>query len=293
MKVLVTGCLGQVGYRLVKQLKIRPDIELLAYDRNMLDITRQDEVFIKIKNLQPDVIINAAAYTAVDKAETDTALSYAINRDGAKYLAQAAEHIDALLLHISTDYVFDGIKPEPYREDDETEPKSIYGLSKLAGEQAIQKYCSRYVILRTSWVFCEHGNNFVKTMLGLGAKSPELRVVGDQYGGPTYAGDIASTIITMMDKYNQESNTPSGIFHYSGTPYVSWYQFADEVFELAVKYNILSKAPKVMEISSAGYPTPAPRPKNSRLSCEKIKEYFGIEPSNWKHALEKIQEYQQ
>ncbi|MBD1558461.1 dTDP-4-dehydrorhamnose reductase [Vibrio sp. S9_S30] len=293
MKVLVTGCRGQVGYCLVEQLNIRSDIELFAYEREELDITSQDAVFSQVELLKPDVIINAAAHTAVDKAETDIDSSYAINRDGPKYLAQAAERIDALLLHISTDYVFDGSKHSPYIETDPTAPQGVYGQSKLAGEKMVQEHCTRYGILRTAWVFGEHGNNFVKTMLRLGVECSELRIIGDQLGGPTYAGDIATALIKMMDKYTQSADTPSGVFHYSGVPHVSWYQFACEIFEQAVKYQMFKKSPEVNEIAAIEYPTPAPRPKNSTLDCQKITQIFDVTPSDWKQALENIREYQQ
>ncbi|PKF77756.1 dTDP-4-dehydrorhamnose reductase [Vibrio sp. vnigr-6D03] len=293
MKVLVTGCSGQVGYCLVEQLKNRADIELFAYDREELDITSQDTVFRLIESSNPSVIINAAAHTAVDKAETDVDSSYAINSDGPKYLAQASERIGALLLHISTDYVFNGSKQSPYIESDPTDPQGVYGQSKLAGEKMVQAHCTRYGILRTAWVFGEQGNNFVKTMLRLGSERPELGIIGDQFGGPTYAGDIATVLIKMMDKYAQSAETPSGVFHYSGVPHVSWYQFACEIFDQAGKHQVLESLPIVNEIAAIEYPTPAPRPENSRLNCQKITEVFDVTQSDWKQALENIREYQQ
>lgn len=292
MKVLVTGCHGQVGHCLVKQLEKRVDIELIAYDRDELDITSLKAVMHLVTELKPDVIINAAAHTAVDKAESDVELSYAINRDGPKYLALSAQSVGALLLHISTDYVFDGTKESPYLEADETGPQGVYGQSKLAGELAVQEHCSRYGILRTAWVFCEHGDNFVKTMLRLGAERSELGIIGDQFGGPTYAGDIANALIKMMNKYQLNKDTPSGIYHYSGIPHVSWYQFACEIFSQAEKQGALESSPTVKEITTSEYPTPAPRPTNSRLNSQKIADVFSIEPSDWKLALERIREYQ-
>ncbi|MCF4175277.1 dTDP-4-dehydrorhamnose reductase [Vibrio sp. McD22-P3] len=291
MKVLITGCQGQVGYCLVERLSKRSDIEVVAHDRDVLDITDLEQVNALIADIAPEVIINAAAHTAVDKAESDIDLSYAINRDGPKYLAMAAESINALLLHISTDYVFDGIKSEPYLEDDQTDPQGIYGKSKLAGEQAVQEHCSKYAILRTAWVFGEHGNNFVKTMLRLGADRPELGIIGDQFGGPTYAGDIADALIEMMDKFETRENDPSGIYHFSGSPHVSWFEFASEIFSEAKKHGVLENVPAVNEITADQYPLPAPRPANSRLDCSKVKSVFGITPSDWKHALNNIAEY--
>ncbi|WP_227986325.1 dTDP-4-dehydrorhamnose reductase [Salinivibrio sp. VYel1] len=239
--------------------------------------------------LKPNVIINAAAHTAVDKAETDIDMCYAINRDGPLYLAESSEKIDALLLHISTDYVFDGDKAEPYVETDTPNPKGVYGKSKLAGEEAVAKYCSRYAILRTAWVFGEHGNNFVKTMLRLCKERSELGVIGDQFGGPTYAGDIANALIIIMDKF--ESKEQCGVYHFSGDPHVSWFQFAKSIFEAAVEHGVLTVPPVVEEITAGQYPLPAPRPANSRLECSKIKSVFDIESSDWKSELNNIKAY--
>ena len=291
VKVLLTGCKGQVGHCLVSQLNDRAEIELFAYDVDQLDITNEHDVLNKVTTLAPDVIINAAAHTAVDKAEQERELSDAINRDGPAYLAKAAEKVNALLLHISTDYVFDGKKCEPYNEDDPVNPQSVYGQSKLAGEQAVATHCTHYAILRTSWVFGEHGNNFVKTMLKLAATKDELGIIGDQYGGPTYAGDIATALIGMMDQMMNTSQQRSGIYHFSGEPHVSWYQFATAIFNEAESQQLLPKRPRVNELTTEQYPTPAPRPANSRLNCQKIKETFGIAPSNWQQALKNIKEY--
>lgn len=289
MKVLITGSHGQVGHCLVEQLSKRSDVEVIAYDRDQLDITNEQQVKTVIGELKPNVIINAAAHTAVDKAETDIDMSYAINRDGPLYLAQSAQKIDALLLHISTDYVFDGDKPAPYIETDTPNPKGVYGKSKLEGEEAVANHCSRYAILRTAWVFGEHGSNFVKTMLRLGKERSELAVIGDQFGGPTYAGDIAIALISMMDRF--EIKEQSGIYHYAGEPHVSWYQFAKSIFESAVENGVLKTSPIVNEITAEQYPLPAPRPSNSRLECSKIKVVFGIESSNWSLALKNIKAY--
>ncbi|WP_234495030.1 dTDP-4-dehydrorhamnose reductase [Vibrio maritimus] len=289
MKVLITGSHGQVGHCLVNVLSARDNIEVFAYDREDLDITNEAQVNSVVAELKPDVIINCAAHTAVDKAETDIEMSYAINRDGPSYLAKAAESLSALMLHISTDYVFDGDKSLPYVETDKPNPKGVYGQSKLAGEEAVIANCSRYAILRTAWVFGEHGNNFVKTMLRLGKDRPELGIIGDQFGGPTYAGDIAKALVTIMDNF--ASAELSGVYHFSGAPHVSWYQFAKAIFESAGKYGALSKLPLVNEITADQYPLPAPRPANSRLNCDKIHQVFAVEPSDWQQALENIKKY--
>ncbi|MGF1779073.1 dTDP-4-dehydrorhamnose reductase [Vibrio nomapromontoriensis] len=290
-KVLITGAHGQVGHCLVTLLSQRADVEVVAYDRADLDITNEDQVNAVVQALQPDTIINAAAHTAVDKAEDEVDLSYAINRDGPRYLAQAAEQCGAVLLHISTDYVFDGTKSEPYAEADVTNPPSVYGQSKLAGEQAVADTCSNYAILRTAWVFGEHGNNFVKTMLRLGKERSELGIIGDQFGGPTYAGDIATALITMMDEFQRGAADIFGVYHFSGAPHVSWYEFAKAIFTSAGELGALNSLPVVNEITADQYPLPAPRPANSRLDCSKIESVFGIKPSDWNQALKNIKAY--
>jgi dTDP-4-dehydrorhamnose reductase len=286
---LITGSYGQVGHCLTNVLSVRDDIDVIAYDREVLDIISEAQVASVLAELTPDVIINCAAHTAVDKAETDVEMSYAINCDGPRHLAQAAESLGAVMLHISTDYVFDGEKDEPYLETDTPNPKGVYGQSKLAGEQAVAAHCTRYAILRTAWVFGEHGNNFVKTMLRLGQDRPELGIIGDQFGGPTYAGDIANALVAMMDGFN--GSEQSGVYHFSGAPHVSWYQFAKAIFESADKHGVLPQTPQVNEITAAQYPLPAPRPANSRLNCDKIQQVFAVAPSDWQSALDNIGQY--
>lgn len=292
MRVVVTGCQGQVGQYLVEQLSQRTDIEAFALSRTDLDITHANSVNRVMRELNPDVIINAAAYTAVDKAEgKKSKLSYAINRDGPKHLALAAKQCSALLLHISTDYVFDGAKDIAYTEADIPNPQSVYGCSKLAGELAITQHCSDYAILRTAWVFGEHGNNFVKTMLRLGKDRPELSIIGDQLGAPTYAGDIAAALIIMMDKFTVSTESLSGIYHFSGYPYVSWYEFALAIFDAAKKHNLLTAMPIVNEVTTTQYPSLASRPANSCLNCAKVEKVFGIVPSDWPLALQNIKAF--
>ncbi|KZX55629.1 NAD(P)-dependent oxidoreductase [Vibrio sp. HI00D65] len=291
MRVLITGCHGQVGSCLTKQLANDNNTEVLALDREHLDITNQDAVNTVITEFQPSVIINAAAHTAVDKAEEEVDLSYAINRDGPKYLAQAAQSVDAAILHISTDYVFEGNKAGEYTETDTTNPQGVYGKSKLAGEIAIAEECDKHIILRTAWVFGEHGNNFVKTMLRLGATRDALSIVGDQSGGPTYAGDIAKALIQITKCITQGDTVEYGVYHFSGLPHVSWYEFADVIFDVAVQQKVLVNKPALTSIPTDQYPTPAKRPSNSRLSNEKIMTNFFIEVSDWKVALNNIKAY--
>ena len=287
-KYLITGANGQVGSQLVAQLQGKA--EILAADRNTLDITDRKAVFKIVREFRPDVIINAAAHTAVDKAESEPNLAHAINCTGAENLAIAANEIGAIILYISTDYVFDGKGEIPYRETDPVAPQSVYGKTKLAGEQAVQAACTRHIILRTAWVFNEHGNNFVKTMIRLGKQRDTLGVVADQFGAPTYAGDIAAALIAMSEQLWQ-GNQSFGVYHFSGSPYVSWYGFAKVIFAQAVAQDILSKLPTVNAITTADYPTPAKRPANSRLDCSKIQAAFGIVPSDWQHTLLDLRKY--
>ena len=292
MRVLITGCHGQVGSCLTKQLTNDENTEVLALDRKHLDIMSQEAVNAVVTEFKPTIIINAAAHTAVDKAEEEVELSYAINRDGPKYLAQAAQDVGAAILHISTDYVFEGNKVGEYTENDPTNPQGVYGESKLAGEIAVAEACEKHVILRTAWVFGESGNNFVKTMLRLGERDT-LSIVGDQFGGPTYAGDIALTLISIATAIKNGENNKFGVYHFSGLPHVSWSQFAQEIFEKAVEQGELKEAPIVNAITTADYPTAAKRPENSKLNNTLIKDEFGIVSSDWKVALNNIKAFKQ
>ncbi|MEZ8929128.1 MULTISPECIES: dTDP-4-dehydrorhamnose reductase [unclassified Vibrio] len=291
MRVLITGCHGQVGSCLTKQLTNDENTEVLALDRKHLDIMSQEAVNAVVTEFQPTIIINAAAHTAVDKAEEEVELSYAINRDGPKYLAQAAQDVGAAILHISTDYVFDGKKEGEYLESDTTNPQGVYGKSKLAGEIAVAQACEKHVILRTAWVFGEYGNNFVKTMLRLAESRDALSVVGDQFGGPTYAGDIASTLIQIAKCITQGDTVEFGTYHFTGLPHVSWFDFAEAIFDVAVELGVLTRKPLLTSITTNQYPTLAKRPSNSRLSSEKLTRVFSVEPSDWNAALFNIQAY--
>ena len=291
MRVLITGKKGQVGKCLVEQLNRLPEVTFLALDRAELDITNEVQVNRVVGEFKPNVVINAAAYTAVDKAESEIDLAYAVNRDGPKILAEAAERIGATILHISTDYVFSGDKEGSYNELDLTSPQGVYGESKLAGEKAVIEACSRHIILRTAWVFGEHGNNFVKTMLRLANTQDTLGIVGDQFGGPTYAGDIAFTLVTLAEAVCNGESDKFGIYHFSGLPHVSWSQFAQTIFDKAVEQGELEKSPVVNSITTADYPTPAKRPENSKLNTSLITNEFGINPSDWQLALSNLKVY--
>jgi dTDP-4-dehydrorhamnose reductase len=290
MKILITGKNGQVGRCLVDLLEAQTELTFLALDREQLDITDPVQVDKIVSEFQPNIIINAAAYTAVDKAEQECELANAINKDGPQNLALAASNINAAIIHISTDYVFDGDSAESYTESDVTAPQGEYGRSKLAGEHAVAHACAKHIILRTAWVFGEHGNNFVKTMLRLAKTRDTLGVVADQFGGPTYAGDIAHAILTISKQIARDRHA-YGIYHFSGFPHVSWHAFAEKIFEIALEQDVLVKPIQVNPITTLDYPTPAKRPANSRLNCHKIHNAFGIEQSDWRTALVRIQEY--
>lgn len=291
MRVLITGCNGQVGHCLTKQLKQKKDTVILALTRDDLDISDANAVEKIVLKFNPHIIINAAAYTAVDNAEKEADLSYLINRDGPKYLAEAANKINAAMLHISTDYVFSGDKDGQYHPEDLTMPQGVYGESKLAGELAVIAAGDKHIILRTAWVFGEHGNNFVKTMLRLGKSRDTLSIVGDQFGGPTYAGDIASALIEIAIQIESGKNIEYGIYHFSGFPHVSWFEFAESIFSEAKTQQVLNNVPVLNCIPTSDYSTPAKRPANSKLSTDKIMDNFGIVASDWKKALNDVKYY--
>lgn len=291
MKVLITGSSGQVGRCLVEQLTEMKEAEFLALDRKALDITDESAVDKIVSSFLPDVIINAAAYTAVDRAEEEVELSYAINRDGPTNLAKAANKVGAAILHISTDYVFAGNKHGEYTETDETDPQSVYGKSKLAGEHAVVKVCNRHIILRTAWVFSEYGSNFVKTMLRLAETRDSLGIVADQFGGPTYAGDIAKALISIARSITSYNKICFGTYHFSGLPHVSWCEFSKKIFDEAKRQGVLNKTININSISTLDFPTAAKRPENSKLNNEKIQTQFGIEPSDWQSALKNLKAY--
>jgi dTDP-4-dehydrorhamnose reductase len=282
MRILVTGCNGQVGYEL-QRLSEQSEHDSLCLDRAGLDISDQVSVNKVVFDFNPHVVINAAAYTAVDKAESEIDLAFAVNARGPEYLAIACQGIGAALIHISTDYVFAGDQAESYVETDTTGPTGVYGQSKLAGERAVIEHCVKHIILRTAWVFGEHGNNFVKTMLRLGSERDELGIVADQFGAPTSARGIAETCLKIGEQL--DSNPQWGIYHYSGAPYVSWFEFAHVIFEESLAAEILTKAPTINAITTEQFPTPAKRPSNSRLNCEKLVATFGVEPDDWQTRL--------
>lgn len=277
MKLLLTGANGQLGRCF--QDRLPEGWKIWATDTTELDITNRTAVLLAVKNFQPDVIINAAAYTAVDKAESDKDIAKLANEYGPENLAIASKINNALLIHVSTDYVFDGSSSIPYLESDLTNPLGVYGETKLAGEKAVQQENSESIIIRTAWVFSEYGHNFVKTMLRVGTEKKSLSVVDDQIGCPTYAGDIADAIISLI-----KLDAPRGIYNYCGDISVSWCDFSKTIFHIANELGVIANMPHVEGISSDQYPTPVKRPNFSVLNTNKI-EQLGIIASNWKNAL--------
>lgn len=280
MKVLLTGANGQLG-RCFQDL-IPNDWQLIATDSDELDITNQHSVNEFVQLHRPNIIVNAAAYTAVDKAESEVDIADKINAQGPYYLALASASIAARFFHVSTDYVFDGSNSTPYKEADKTSPLGVYGKTKLKGEQLSQQANPQVTIIRTAWVFSEYGNNFVKTMLRLAKERDELNVVNDQFGCPTYAGDLAACIITLI-----KQNSQSGIYHYCGNESMSWYDFANKIITIAYKQKKIAKLPHLNGISSLEYITPVKRPSysimdTSQISTEQV--YF----SNLDDCLDKI-----
>lgn len=280
MKVLLTGSKGQLGSCFCDRLPA--GWEVLATDSDSLDITDLAKVKQVVAEYRPDAIVNAAAYTAVDKAEIEGELATRINEQGPENLAQAAVEAGCRLVHVSTDYVFDGQAKVPYREADATNPLGVYGKTKLGGEIAVAGTQPEAIIIRTAWVFSEYGSNFVKTMLRLAKERDELGIVADQRGCPTYAGDIAQAIIALL-----QGQAEGGIYHFCGDREVTWSEFAQAIFAAAIAQGQLEKLPRVNGITTEQYPTPARRPTYSSLNCEKIKA-CRIAPSDWRHALKNI-----
>ena len=284
MRILVCGAGGQVGHELVDRAN-KYGLEALSMTREQLDITDADQVAAVVALLKPGMIINAAAYTHVDNAETHSEQAFAVNREGAARLAEAARYACIPLLHISTDYVFSGEAREPYREEDEVAPTGVYGASKLAGEEAIRAVLDEHLILRTSWVYGAHGHNFVKTMLRLGRQRDSLSVVADQFGCPTQAGSIADVLLQLAQRYAREGSLAWGLYHYSGRSPCTWFDFAVEIFRQAAAKGMLPKQPQVSSITTAQYPTPARRPAWSVLDCTRFETTFGIATHDWHEDL--------
>lgn len=286
MRVLVAGARGQVGLELMRRV---PDgFTALGFGSGDLDITDASHLGTVVESHKPDLIINAAAYTAVDKAEDDRTTAYAVNRDGVANLGLIAARHHIPILHISTDYVFRGDAARPYEEDDSPNPTGVYGASKLAGEQLLAQVNAQHIILRTSWVFGAQGHNFVKTMLKLAASHNTLSVVSDQTGCPTPASDIADALWCIASHYHEGSNVNWGVYHFAGRPSCTWYDFALNIFNQAHGMDMLATIPAVKKIKTKDYPTPAKRPAWSVLDCAKISANFGVEAPCWERGLTQV-----
>ena len=281
MRIAVTGLSGQVVSALIDRAP--REVEIIAMGRPQLDLAQRASVLSTLRASRCDAVVNAAAYTAVDKAESEPEAAMRINGDGAGYVAEIAADLHVPLVHLSTDYVFDGRLARPYREDDATGPTGVYGRSKLAGEQKIAAVHPDHAILRTAWVYSPFGTNFVRTMLRLGETRTEVGVVADQRGNPTYAPDIADAVLTIARRLRAD-RAPElrGLFHMTGGGEATWADFAEAIFAEAQKYG---RAPvRVNRITTADYPTPALRPANSRLDNSRLQAVFGLALPDWQSS---------
>ncbi|MBD2488085.1 dTDP-4-dehydrorhamnose reductase [Aulosira sp. FACHB-615] len=279
--ILLLGSNGQVGQELQKILTLQHKI--IASARPEIDLTQPDSLRQIIRDIQPKIIINAAAYTAVDKAETEPELATAVNATAAEIIAQETKKLGSFLIHISTDYVFDGQQSQPYKETDATNPLNTYGKTKLAGEIAITQTTPHHIILRTAWVYGSFGkSNFVKTMLRLGKERPEIKVVTDQIGSSTWARDIAGVIAQIIPQLTPEI---AGTYHYTNSGVISWYDFAVAILEEAQQIGFPLTVQNIVPITTAEYPTLARRPAYAVLACGKISQVLGTHPPYWRHSL--------
>jgi dTDP-4-dehydrorhamnose reductase len=283
-RIAVIGKEGQVARSLI-ELGREPDVEVVPLGRPELDLAVTESISPALANAKPNIIVNAAAYTAVDLAEKESDLAMKINGAGAGAVARTACELGIPIIQISTDYVFDGSKPTPYVESDSVSPMNVYGSTKLAGEKAVAEATLNHVILRTSWVYAPFGKNFVLTMLRLAETRSELRVVADQFGSPTYAPDIASAVIAIARNLlaNPADQRLRRLFHLSGSGETNWAEFASTLFAYAGASGL--KVPTVLPITTAEYPTPAKRPTNSRLDCSRLREIHGVQLPHWKESL--------
>lgn len=288
-KILLTGINGQVGHVLSKVLT---SYDLVAVSRQTLDLSQTDAIRSIIREVKPDIIINPAAYTAVDKAESEETLAFAINATAPKVIAEEAARLNSALIHFSTDYVYAGDKQTAYIEQDKVGPASIYGKSKLAGENAIIDVGLPHLILRTSWVYGAYGKNFLKTIIRLATERDTLGIVADQIGAPTSSLSIASALKEVLCKWKLEEVTQSGVYHFTNTGSTSWHGFACEIVK---QYEAMHKEPalkanvnSINKIATTDYPTPAARPANSCLDNDKLKEMFGVVLPNWEVGLQEV-----
>lgn len=290
MRIVLTGSNGQVGFELQRALS--PLGEITAVDRKACDLTSSEELRALIRENRPDVVINAAAYTAVDKAESEQSEAFAVNGIAPGVLAEEAAQRKALFIHYCTDYVYDGANVSWYKEDDGTNPLNVYGASKLEGTRAVQRVAPRHLIFRTCWVFSGHGANFVKTVLRLAAEREHLSVVADQFGAPTSAALIADVTAQVVGQYQRsgEAGFPYGLYHLAAAGVTTWCDFAQTIVETAQRTGkVLKLKPAAIHpVSSAEYPLPATRPANSRLSTLKLRQTFGLHLPPWQHGLDHV-----
>ncbi|MGD8304205.1 MAG: dTDP-4-dehydrorhamnose reductase [Desulfobacterales bacterium] len=284
MNVVITGANGQLGRELVRQAE-GADFDVHPFDRQQLDITNENRIKKILAGLSSAVVINAAAYTDVDRAEDEPDRAYAVNSDGPSFLARYCADYRYALIHISTDYVFDGAAHRPYQESDPIAPLGIYGQSKAKGEAAVRSILSDHIIVRTSWLYGVYGHNFVKTILKLAAAKKALKVVADQSGSPTSAADLAAATLIIARKIGTAEKLAWGTYHYCGAGITTWHGLAEKIIELAAPYIAL-KIGQVDAISTAEWPTRAPRPLYSALDCTRLKVQFGINTQPWQHSLQ-------
>lgn len=286
MRVLVLGETGQLGHALMRA-SWPAGTEPTGLSRPAFDIGRPGDPEAAVERHAPDLVVNATAYTAVDRAESERAAAWAVNAGGVGRLAAACAGRGIPLIHVSTDYVFDGTKDGTYTEDDPVCPVSVYGASKAAGEIAVRAGCARHVILRTSWVYAAHGANFVKTMLRFGAEREEMRVVADQHGAPTAAEDLADAILRIAARIQEGPETaPWGTYHCTGAGVTTWHGFAERIFQRLERKT--GRRPRLSAITTADYPTPASRPANSRLDGTRLRAAFGIALPPWEDSLDRV-----
>lgn len=279
MRILVIGASGQVAQSLVERAKPLEEVSLVALGRPDTDLGDEASIQSAIEKCEPEIVVNCAAYTQVDKAEAEPDLAFTVNRDGAGRLADGCARHGLPFIHLSTDYVFDGRSDTPYCEDDATNPLGVYGRSKLEGEQAVAAANGKAVILRTAWVHSPYGGNFVKTMLRLGAERDEVRVVADQTGCPTYAPHLADLILAAARHIAVEGQPLEGVFHAAGSGTASWFELSREVF--AQVSALGGKVPELTAIGTADYATPAERPRYSVLNCDRISSVLGTQLPHW------------
>ncbi|OQY14561.1 MAG: dTDP-4-dehydrorhamnose reductase [Desulfobacteraceae bacterium 4572_187] len=285
MKLLIIGSKGQLGSELVIECK-KNDFSFLALDLPEFNITDPSCVEKTLADFKPSIVINASAYTNVDKAETVQEIAFAVNSDGPANLAVSCDKSRIPIIHVSTDYVFDGSKGQPYTESDPVSPLGVYGKSKEEGERKLRSILKQHIILRTSWLYGTFGNNFVKTMLRLGNEKEIIKVVSDQYGCPTCAADLAVAVMHISKQIRQNLKIAWGTYHYCGLGITTWHKFAKAIFEIASQYKNY-KVSRVEAITTAQYPTKTKRPAFSALNCSLIKKHFGINTKPWQESLEK------